>query len=204
MNNQQYTNITTPSNYYGTTGLPNKNKKTKTIFAIIGLAVVLVIALIIILASVTGNNQNGPELSEARENTPTLQLYASLENEMTLEDIEKAANSANAGFEVATYDDGTGTVRIPEKEDYLIFDYDIEENEDEEEYDSTYTINQVTLQPDEIIYNIRYVFEIGDDGYFISFSEDSGMYQVFDFDEVFDYSTKKEAIEAFLAPVVTE
>ena len=203
MSNQQYTNITTSSNYYGTTGLPN-NKKTKTIFAIIGLAVVLVIVLIIILVSVTGNNQSGPEPGEARENTPTLQLYASLENEMTLEDIEQAANSTNVGFEVATYDDGTGTVRIPEKEDYLVFDYDIEENEDEEEYDSTYTINQVTIQPDEIIYDIRYVYEIGDDSYFISFSEDSGMYQVFDFDEVFDYSTKKEAIEAFLAPVVTE
>ena len=219
MNNNQYNpNIYTPTNYYSN-AQPTKPSNLKFKLILAGLISIMVIGLLILIALIINKNQS--PLVTTREVTPTLQIYASLPDEMPISDIEKTIQKIDNNAEV-TLDEGYGTIKIPDTNEVISFYYlyeDANEDENEETSDQTNleteTIEEnltteevgndaeeetaeIIYQPD-IAYEFTYLYEMGEYNLYISKTSDN-LYQCYDGSEVFDFSTKEEAINAFLTP----
>ena len=189
-----YNNSSSIVESYNNSNMANQNPKTKKTFIItIVVAVVIVLILTISLVILLNSNQGKDEPTGIkRENTPTLQLYAKLDKEVPAKDLESTVKSLSNEAEVVFDDDGTGYIEIPGQEDYILFDYYVDEDE---ENDTASTEEDDII---DIVSNIRYTYPIDDSGYFIGYVEDGDLYQVFNLEDTFDFNTKEKAIEAYL------
>lgn len=212
-NNTQYNQ----ANYatLGNTAEHHNNKKL-VIFTICGL-IAAVIAFIVIVAIVMLNNNsndNDDKYSYSeRPNTSLLQAYATLKNEMTFGDLEQTIKNFDNNAALVIEDDGTGYFQSSDGKDYIAFYYDMMENEDGAMEETI--INDVqddtssNVRPDSgtIAYDIRYVYMMDDDNdapLYIGYSEDDEVYNVYDITDIFEFQTRQEAIEAYLAPVISQ
>ena len=230
MSNQNTTTIS-PSNYYGTTGQPGKAKNNKLaviILTILGILIVGAVITTTVVSNLDNDNDTSGRIIK-RENSPTLELYAELEEEMTLASLQEKTDKAGANI---TVEDGAGTIMFPDDPDDMIFFYIdrksdsyIDNNEainEEEDYtveDEEYVA--LTLEgynPEDITYYFRFAHRItGSDNTdddeteeenigiaFVEASEDDEEeeegYEVYDGYEFFMFPTKEEAIKAYLSP----
>ena len=203
--------MVSPSNYYGASGQPAEPKSKKIFLVVSAIIVALAILAAIIIVTIMNSDLDEPALIEAREDTPTLQLYAGLEEEMTLEALKEAVSNANNNAEIFIEDGGFGSITIPDSKDAVFFYIDKEEEQTEEEEeviinDEETTTNTIdSYQPTDIVYNIRYAHELTDDmNMGIDYNEEDNVYEVSVNIEAFSFSTKEEAIKAYLAPEVNQ
>ena len=210
------TQIATPSNYYGPTGQPSsKNNKHKPALIISVIIAVCLIIIGIAVAIVALNNNSSeteeqgvdPAIVALRQNSPTLEFYATLKEEMPLSELQNAVAKADIGAEIFVTS-GNGTISIPGETDLIYFYIDeatdsdgAEENEDIEPYYTSEEVNEIDkYKPTDIVYYIRYAREINEEeGIGISYVDEGNEYEVYDGYEFFNFPTKEEAIEAYLS-----
>ena len=222
MNTSNSNTLSTPSNYYGPTGQPAAPRDYKKPFIIASIIAALAIVVAIIAVSVIGltsNNEGGSSsLVITRENNPMLELYATLDEKMTLEDLQKAISNSGLNAEIfIEYDAGTiSTSDSPE--DFIYFYIDRKDpksytgdssyiDDDDESMigakeEKTESVNMLdTYQPEDTTYFFRYAHMITEDENIgITYYDDEDIYDVYDGFELYSFPTKKEAIEAYLSP----
>lgn len=223
-------NIISPSKYYDANPQrSNKPQKGRVIAIVLGalgvvLAITIIVATIIFANGTSTTSPNGI----IRENSPTLELYSNLEEEMALSALQEAVARAGATI---TVEDGAGTIQFADDPINMIFfaiDRESDSNtaaEDDEytmDYDEYYDSegNYVPLSledyaPSDMTTFFRFahtITEPTDDPNaepenigisFVEADEDDGTeagYEVYDGYEFFLFPTKKEAIEAYLSP----
>lgn len=200
-------------------GKPSKlTKLTAPVLAILA-TLGLVIGLVIVIVTIFAGANNDSPLTTVREATPTLEIYSKLPEEMTVGELIEQAKNINSDITVEFYSDGSGVMQIPDQPDSIVFDHDLAtdilgETEDSEEIDYSIPLDEeeqvedsitvIDYQVSDVIDNIRYSYLLGDLGYVIEYSKEDNVYSVFDMNDVFNYSSKKEAIDAYLAPEVDE
>lgn len=200
-------NIITPSNYYSTGGQPAGSKSKKILLVVAAAAVAIAILVSIIVVTIMNNEPTEPALVNTRENTPTLQLYANLDEEMNLASLRRAVSESGSNASITIEEGGFGTIKIPDSEDAIYFYIDREDEElepdeiDSDEDDET-TVNLLnTYDSVDIVYNIRYAHSFLDDmDMGIVYNEEENTFDVFTSGEGIGFPTKKEAIEAYLSP----
>ena len=209
----------------------SKKKKLYIILASVVASILLVVTIVLIIVANRDQSETIDEgnltLVEERKNTPALEIYASLtKEEMPLAELEAAAREISQDITIAVYQNGIGQLEVNDQQGVIIFNYghtdsdaaedtsELEINSDdeipteevvinsEEDFYADEPVAAIEYQPDETISALRYVYQIGDDYYSIGYSADSQDYVVFDLNELFEFETKKEAIEAYLSPVV--
>lgn len=212
MSYQFNSNTLTPTKYTEANRTTQPNNLKFKIF-LISIISVMVIGLVILIILITNKNNTQPVTT--RENTPTLQIYAELPDEMPISDIEKTIKKIDSSAEV-TLDEGYGMIKIPNTNEYISFFYLYQDNENEiieedeesediedesyddsDESDEENEITEIIYQPD-IAYDFTYVYDLGEDGLYIS-RVTNNLYQSYNGEEVFDFTTKEEAIEAYLS-----
>ena len=229
MNDNQ--NISTPQ-YINQTTNPNQPTKAedsgsrKSIITTICCVVIAIILTATITAIITNHINNAEEnededdedysMTIERNDTPFLQLYSTLGEEMTISELKEKLQGQYANAKLTINDDNTGTVTMDGVRDYISFYYDsitekeneAEENEEEDEiYDpsavTNYEVTEVTnYDPSTTIQEIMYIYEpesIEDAPLSIGYSEEDNVYYVDVFYETFEFPTKQEAIDAYLS-----
>ena len=182
---------------------------------LIPIVLALLATIIVIVATLTITDRNrdpSMELVANHSETPVLKLYRSLSPEMTIAELSRAATAASHKMEVKLYQDGRGEVTMPEQTDIIRFYHNLgtegaEDDSDEldDEVVDNDTTTEITDYPStETIFDIEYLSFLGEAGYAIYYNADEGYYEVSDMGEVYQFDTKEDAIEAFLAPVVKE
>lgn len=216
--NPQY-NATGPANTgnnYVALNSPSPQPKNKKIIAIIGAAVVTIIALIIILIFTIRGSQNPNSLPSGNINSATLQIYAALNDELSMDNIQDTVKNIN-GDAVVNIDDGYGTIEIPSSpKEFISFFFETEGTDEEDineapseagslsdstEYSEGENYVEKTYGPN-IAYGFTYVRPIDEeDSVTISPSGD-GIFYYYDGLDIYEFPTKQEAIDAYLAPVL--
>ena len=118
--------LTMPNESYMGAAPPKKQKKL-LLYIMIGIFCLALVVLIVILIA-RANPDGGDEtlsLAESRENTKTLQIYATLDDKMTAGELEKAAKAIDPNAEISFFDNGTGQLKLPDQEDYILFDHEL-------------------------------------------------------------------------------
>ena len=155
------------------------------------------------------------ETTIIRKNTPLLELYASLNEEMTIDELKAILQKDYSNAKLTIYDDNTGNVSMNDNNnDFVSFYYDTmstdeeesDEESDEENTTSTptnYEVSEITdYDPSTLIRDIEYIYqpdELEDSPLSIGYSEDDETYYVNVFYDVFDFATKEQAINAYLS-----
>lgn len=218
MNDNQYN----PVNYYPNTNQPVKsNNKFK--FILIGLIAIVIVALIALFVLLINRDQS--PLNPGREATAVLNLYANLPDETPMDEIEKTIKNIDNNAEI-TMEDSYGIIKIPGNEhEFISFYYDSESTEAEDlnnetteiensesnslaedeafedEWEGTYEVHQPNTA-----YNFIYIYEYPEDDYALyiarEYNDSTVSFQYFDGTDIFDFSSKQEAIDAYLAPTV--
>ena len=195
----------------------NLSKRKKLLIVVI-CGTILIVGLIIALIAIASNNSSDEDETVAylvteRENTPMLQTYAVLKNEMRLEELKQAVEANAPNAQLIIRNDGMGYFQEPDGKDYLAFYFEppIDTNAMEKELEGIDTTEEavneaptIDYNPEIQVYDIRYVYAFDDSEdspLSISYSQENGMYEVFNLDDVFTFSTRQEAIEAYLAPI---
>ena len=190
----------------------NRQKKP-VIFVLIMLAILaVVITVVVTLITTSKNHTPSMELVTEHSETPILKLYENLDPQTTIANLSQAATTLSPEMAIKLYQDGHGEVIMSDQTDIIRFYHNLgtEESEEElEEFDDDTivqnTITEITDYPStEIIYDIEYLFFIGEAGYAIYYNADDNCYEVSDMGEVYQFDTKEDAIGAFLAPIVKE
>lgn len=215
MQNKDNNNMITPSNYYGATGQPVKSNNKLPL--IIGAVVAIIAVICIVVVATIMINRNGDDYPPTtvvfeRENNPILELYASLKKEqMTLAELREATEGTSTEVSV---EDGFGKISLSSYPDDTIYFYInteeeynyIDNGEPDEEYTAKDAAAVTTIDsygPNDIVYYFRYAHNITDDDNIgISYIDEKNEYEVYDGYEFYNFPTKKEAIDAYLAPVV--
>lgn len=199
-----------------------KNNKTWLIITIVLGIIVAILAVAIIMSTQDFGNTYGEDDEErfdiesveiiiVREETPLLELYSEIDdtNTVTIAEILSMANEQGNEVKTVVYDDGTGYLTFPGYSDMIAFDHGHDNSENqtasEEETDLSVeeTVNEILDYPSDMpINNIRYIYDIDQDGYSIGYNDETGYYEVYDMDDVYEIPDKEEAIEAYLAPVL--
>ena len=218
MQNNSPNSIITPYNNSFNSQTKPSNKK---LFLIIGIALTIIAILVIVIIAIINLSTRDTETeeiftAERIEETPTLQLYAELGENIPIKDIETIAKGINSNAEVSFVGNGFGMITIPGYEDSIIFEYladtngstdyatelpEVDESDiyevsetDEEEAEGEVRLSDTTS-------DIRYSFIIGNSGVSIGKVYGGEEYRVTDYTgDGFDFPTKKEAIEAYLSP----
>lgn len=218
MNNAQYqptnsysSNFAPSNPYYGTLNQPSKKRK----FAIIGAITVAIVCLITLIVLIIVKNQGSEGLPAGKQNTATLQIYAALNNEIPIEEIESVVKNINGDAKV-TIDDGYGAIELSSgTKEFISFYFETEESLDED-----LSEDELPLEPDEyleenndyvekiyapnVAYGFTYVHPIDDENAITISDSDTGTFYYYDGLDVYEFPTKREAIEAYLAPVLDE
>ena len=196
MSNNQH-QLTNP--YYTTADRANDKFK----FVIFGLIAAAIIGLLLFIIFFISKNQSGNAFPSGRENTATLQMYAALDDEIPVENIESAVKAINSEA-VVSIEDGYGTIRIPsEDKEFISFTFVTEEeastaSDEPLEEDG---IAEKTYSPN-IAYSFAFVYPIdAEDAITISYS-DQGIFYYYDGLDVYEFPSRQEAIDAYLAPVL--
>ena len=220
MSNNQYNsaNYITPVGYD-----PNPNKSAKSNgklkFIIIGIVAMVIVAALIALSIIFAGGGSQSALTPGREETPTLKIYANLPDEIPISDIEKTVKNIDANAEVVMNDD-YGIIKISGTEhEFISFNFnttttetdstDVDDAEDElmtedepfeDEWEGTYEAHQPNTA-----YDFIYTYEYPEYDYALWISRvydgSFASYQYSDGTDIFDLSSKQEAIDAYLAPV---
>lgn len=215
----QNINVMTPSNYYGATGQPVEKKSKKILF--VALAVAIVVAIIggLVILSVVNNNNSSPGSIQQRENTAVLDLYANLDSEMTLEELKQELTDSKMDAEIIVEDGGFGSIVFSDYTDAIYFYIDREDENYEEpvveiseeddgldENGNRKIINIVnTYQPVDKVYDFRYSNEESPENNIgIYYDETDNVYEVFNGVDSFQFTTKQEAIAAYLSPFTAD
>lgn len=200
INQQQFTNQ--PIN--------TEKKNNKKILFIIGAIMILLAIISIIVVALINTNSSDSEIQDEdddeytsiiRNDTPLLQIYSTLDETMTISDLEHIVEE-KPDVQVHVYNDGTGKLSLNDSNDYIAFYYEWTEDEntqDTVEFETIEIQDYDKLLP---IYNIQYIYEpenIEDTGLSISFSEEDNKYYVDVLYEIFEFDTKQEAVEAYLS-----
>lgn len=208
MNNNQYQSVGPTSFNYD--ARPQASSKSK--FVIIGLIVVAIVALILVAVFIISKNQNNDYLPDGRENSAVLQIYAALEDEIPISEIETTVKNINSAA-VVTIEDGYGTIELSDDtKEFISFYFETEESTNEELLDgeSLADLDESYENYDDggdikethdinIAYGFVYVHEISDDdGITVSCASVCYYYDGLD---IYEFPTKQEAIDAYLAPV---
>lgn len=203
------------------------NKKR---WLIIGSCIAAAALLIVIIIAISVSNQEETTdeenlvLVEERKTTPALEIYALLPEETTIARLDEIAKTISQDYTIIVYQNNVGQLEVPGQPGVIIFDYGlnnteenttaIDEESDEEssseeiiidtedDFYADTAVSTIEHQPNGLVKNIRYIYQIGDDHYSISYSNENKYYEVFDLNEVFDFDSKAKAIAAFLSPVV--
>lgn len=196
----------------------------KGLLFVIGMAIVVIVIFTIIAVisfSPKSSEEEGEEvvegnyiLSDPGENTAMLQIYAAIDSENpTISDLEKAAHSVSGEATIRVDGLGIGYITLPDTAEQIVFDYYEEPGVDPATGESVFasvedgvdpTEQTITPQPSDVVREVRYTLPLDDEGYCISYSSEENEYLVFDLTTTYEYSTKAEAIEAYLAPHVIE
>ncbi|MBR2839832.1 hypothetical protein IKE82_00660 [Candidatus Saccharibacteria bacterium] len=196
----------------------NKNNSRKrTMIIVVAVVITLVVCAVIALVVILNSNRLEPEYSvvEERENTPTLQLYAKLQSDsMTFGELRQFVMDAGINARIMIDETGSGMIQIPDTKDALLFYIDREDGElvstDEadasfeghEEYGTganmadSYSSNDITYD-----YCYSYDYE-SENAIGIYYDEEENVYFTYNGVEEFEFPTRQEAVEAYLAPVV--
>lgn len=186
---------------------------------IIVVAVVGVVLQSIINASKDFDTVNNAVIGEpivVREETPILDIYSKLNEQMSIEELSNIALQSQQNVAILLTDDGIGTIKLPNSADVIVFSHPLiseendsvasentetTDNEDAETTDNPATPSPVVdYPPSTVINDIRYVYDLGNDGYYIGYDDEAHRYVVYDSNETFELDTKADAIEAYLAP----
>lgn len=206
---------------------PNRGKNIVLIVFMIVTIIVAIAAIVVSVLSLNHKVDSDIEIAEyevdangslivgepvmIRTNTPILQIYAELDEQTTIEDLLQKAKGHQGDIELTLTDDGMGILKISGSQDSIIFSHPLisEEEiitEDEEvlnESDETELGTTITGYPlDTPIEDIRYTYDLPDTAYFIAYNGETKYYEIYNLDEMFELRTKKDAIEAYLAPVL--
>ncbi len=174
--------------------------KNRFKFMIIGLIIVAITGLILFSTFAINKDQNSNILPLGRENTATLQIYAALEEEIPIEDVAAVVKNINSNA-IVDIKDNSGTIRASsDSEDLITFLFETEESvkeylleaESDDEFEETYTPN--------IAYAFTYIYPIGPEDA-LSIYYDQNVFYYYDNRDLFEFPTKQEAIDAYLAPV---
>lgn len=199
-----------------------QSNKQKRSFAAAFIAFIAVIAILIgatIFIIANRNHDQQMELITIHSETPILKIYRVLDREMTIKEVTDAAAMISPEAEIRLYQDGRGEISIPGQDDVVRFYHnlgliDSEENDteltDEIEDADDIDMEEITVteivdyQPTSIVRDPEYLFFSGEAGYAIYYNADEDYYEVSDMGEVYQFSTKEEAIGSYLAPIVKE
>lgn len=204
-------------NYSGARGLgggsvPGNNKK-KIALVIAGIVMAIAVIVLGVVFMIPRSDESDDEeivLVYERPNSPLLQAYASLSNEMPISQLEQAVKSIAQDVELTVdEEEGIGYLRNPEGKEYIAFYYDtIDYSGDDESDEPIGSPTTVTYTGDTIAYDIRYVREPEEENddfnLSISYSEEDGLYYVYDLEEVYEFKTRQEAIDAYLSPTASQ
>ena len=177
------------------------------------IALVLTIVAIVLVATKDQNSVTPLGLVEVRKETPTLGIYETLPENTTIEELKAAVRKSNNNATVTLYQDGHGTISIRGEEDAITFTHDVvvEDGESQDDLDlndvlvDKRSITEINdYEPTATISDFIYLYYVGETGYAIDFLEEEGSYEVTDMLEGYQFPTKKEAIEAYLDPVVQD
>ena len=198
-----------PSQYNNTQTNSHNKHPQKVFYIICAIILVLLVIGVIIAIAVNSNSPNEEAIDDqneyssiVRNDTPMLQLYASLSETMTIGELENTVANQYPNIELHVDNDGTGRLSSNNSRDYIAFYYDWVEDEN-----TPLTIEYEVSEIDDydrslLINDIQYIYEpesIKDAGLSIGYSEDDNRYYVDVLYEVFDFATKQEAIEAYLS-----
>ena len=177
--------------------------KGKALLLVIALITAVVVVLIILVVFVINKNQSEDVLPAGRDNNATLQLYATLEDGIPLENIESAVKEKNNDANI-DIDQGFGTINLPSSEgESIIFYFETEETAAELNEGSD-TLNGEKIYQPNIAYGFTYVSSLGaDNAATISYSDD-GIFYYYDGLDSYEFPTKQDAIDAYLAPVLED
>ena len=199
-----------PEQYSGYIAAIQPKPKSKKML-IVGIVVGITLCLVVLLVLLLSNGWQTPHL--AKDNTSTLQLYAVLENGTLIDDLEKVAGKIDERFEVVVdHQEDSGVIRLPDAKDYIIFTFYreiIDDNFEEEESRGGEEEGQWREKEEEIIdenfeyvpyaaYDVTYVLK-GETEETLSYNVFEQLYEYYDGIDVFQFETKKEAIEGYLA-----
>ena len=179
-----------------------KSKNRKPIIIGLVLAIIAIIILVIVLVALLNGGDQAVSVQGAGEDTPILQLYMELDNETTIEELEQQVKKTTPSATIKYEDDYSGYVTIDGYRDQLAFS--IEPRTDEIiidellEEDDEASSQPVIYNSDDVVYDISYELLEGDDGYYIAYSDYGEIYQLYDLQELREFSTKKEAVDAYL------
>lgn len=215
-----------PADYQTTPG----SNHGKNIFLIVFTTVAAIIAIAAIVVSFLFLNhraESDAEISEyevdangdlivgepvkVRENTPILQTYSELDEQTTIEDLLQKAKEHQGNIELTLTNDGTGVLKTSGSLDSIIFSHPLVSEEDVlteneeslDESDGAKLGTTITDYPlDTPITEIRYTYDLTDTAYYIAYNDETKYYEIYNLDEMFELRTKKDAIEAYLAPVL--
>lgn len=104
----------------------NAQQKKSKVPLYIGIGAICLLIITIIVFTIvrqTDNNQSEYNYYTVREDTKTLRIYATLKEEMTAEELEKAAKTIDPEAEISFFENGTGQIKIPGEDDYILFDH---------------------------------------------------------------------------------
>lgn len=227
--NQQYNqsdNYTTPPNYYMSVSQPVARPNNKAKFIIIGLIILSIIGFIALIAFLINKNQSSSILS-GKVITPTLEIYASLSEGMPLNDVQSTAKSIDDKAEI-TMSEGFGIIKIPDTSESITFYYLDKNNETTAEASNDEILStsaEELLSEEEVVntgldlentegleepsktyksnrgYDFVYLYEMGEYNLYISGDEEN-LFQYYDGVNIFEFSTKQEAINTYLSPLI--
>ena len=190
-NNQNLSGLSGYNDSFLQSDSPRQKTKRKVIIAIVA-----VFVLSLILWLVTAIQMSRLSSPTTRSMTPTLQVYAVLEEGTPIEDLEGIVSAIDENLEVSIDETETaGEIMLPDANERIIFYYYNENELDEEDFEDDYD----EIKP-RTVFGINY--EIGEGEVYrnIYYNSDQKTYYYYNGDTSFyAYNTKEEAIEGFLA-----
>ena len=198
---------------YNNISISNINQKPKNtrhlsfkLVVILGIITLFLVVSIIIIAVVFRSNAS--VFKYPRVDTATLRIYAALDDEMTFDRLEQVVHGIDSDAKI-DMQEFYGEIRPSDGSNQAVLfsfdntDTDSEEEEEEEEYPSDFIPE---YHGPNVAYDFIFIFNttfessprIYKDESTSTYRYDDGGYSFFEFD------TKQDAIDAYLAPEVNE
>ena len=205
--NQLMQSDTSTSNINPTAGATHPSLKP-IIIATVAIFILIIVAIAIAIAS--NSHKEQAIFDYPRTNTLTMQIYAALDDEMTFDDLDQVVHNIDPEAKI-TKEDFYGEIKSSEGSNQSIYFYfdpedtgsEEEEDEEEEEYPSPFTTER---HDPNIAYDFRFIYDTTYESSPVIYRAESASTYKYDDGGYadFDFETKQDAIDAFLAPVVVE
>ena len=127
--NQNMTNTSSSLQLPSQSNISSKTNRKQIVFLMIYSIIITIIAVIILIfliAKTTSSSEDGEVATETtitlpHENTPMLQLYASLDETMTIDELKKAISDNNSNATLLLYNNGYGKIQSSDSKDSIAF-----------------------------------------------------------------------------------